>query len=187
MEQPKRSKVALTKTNDTLEIYFPPARFRCYMTTVILGMDFILSFPILLMAYGVYAAEFPYKIICALFSIPFLTGAIGMSTFLLPLFFESSKINMDCQKIEISCKMFGKEATSPVIIAIENITELKRTEYYAVPNSEILKRPDIIFVVGEDEYKLRRYTNDDLPDNEIDWLAYEISDFLKLPITREES
>lgn len=101
MEQPKNSKIKISKTADTLEIYIPPTRFRCYMTTVILGMELILSFPILLLAYGVYSAELPYKFACAAFSVPFLTGAIGMGAFLPRFFFASTYININLEQIEM--------------------------------------------------------------------------------------
>ncbi|MEM8722662.1 MAG: hypothetical protein AAGE84_25805 [Cyanobacteria bacterium P01_G01_bin.39] len=124
MEQPKNSKIKFTKTDDALDIYIPPPRFRSSLTIIILGMEFIFSFPILLMAYRVYAAEFPFKIACAAFSLPFLAGAIGIA-------------------------------------------------------------PDIILQTEDKEYKLSSYTHFELSEAELDWLAYEISNFWKLPITQE--
>lgn len=190
MEQPKNSKIKITKTEDTLEIDIPPARFRCYMTTVILGMEFIFSFPILLMAYGVYTAEFPYKIICAIFSLPFLAGAIGMGAFLPGFLFESTHINMDLKEIKITNKMFGSETDTPLFIKKDEIEKIIRTErhiHIRNPNTKYADaidiRANIIFKVGKDEHKIRRYTSADLLEPELDWLAYEISNFLELPIT----
>ena len=191
MKQPKNTKIKINKTDDTLEIYIPPARFRCYLTTVILGMEFIFSFPILLMAYGVYAAEFPYKVVCAVFSIPFLTGAIGMSSILPSLFFSSTKLRFNSQQINIDFdkKIFGSKRA---VILREDITDLQRIDRHTVirnPNTKyadaIEKLPDIVFQVGDNEYKLGSYTHADLPEIELDWLAYEISSFLQLPITKQ--
>ncbi|MEM6614707.1 MAG: hypothetical protein AAF652_21190, partial [Cyanobacteria bacterium P01_C01_bin.72] len=118
MEQPKNSKIKFSKTENTLEIYIPPARFRCYLTTVILGMEFIFSFPILLMGYGIYAAEFPYKIVCAVFSLPFLAGAIGMGAFLPHLLFASTHIDIDHKQIAIIRKMFSSEIDTDTTLVI---------------------------------------------------------------------
>ncbi|NJL51203.1 MAG: hypothetical protein HC930_01445 [Hydrococcus sp. SU_1_0] len=193
MEQPKKSKIKITRTDDTLEIYIPPARFRSYMTIVILGMEFIFSFPILLMAYGVYAAEFPYKVVCAAFSIPFLAGAIGMGAFLPHLLFASTYINIDLKQIKIASRMFGSEIDTPLVILRENLEKIKRTERHTVvinPGNKytaqaIDERADIVFQAGTDEHSIRFYTSMDLPDTELDWLAFEISNFLKLPITNQ--
>ena len=193
MEQPKNSKIKIAKTDNTLEIYIPPARFRSYMTTVILGMEFIFSFPILLMAYGVYAAEFPYKVICAMFSIPFLAVAIGMGTFLPHLLFASTYINIDLKQIKIVSKMFGSEINTPLVILRENLEKIKRTERHTVirnPGNKytaqaIDERADLVFLAETDEHSIRFYTSADLLDTELDWLAFEISNFWELPITNE--
>ncbi|NJO98597.1 MAG: hypothetical protein HC764_23495, partial [Pleurocapsa sp. CRU_1_2] len=47
------------------------------------------------------------------------------------------------------------------------------------------ERADIVFQAGTDEHSIRFYTSMDLPDTELDWLAFEISNFLKLPITNQ--
>ena len=191
MEQPKNSKIKIAKIDNTLEIYIPPARFRSGLTTVILGMEFIFSFPILLMAYGVYAAEFPYKIVCATFSFPFLAGAIGMGSMLPSLCFSSTSIHFDSQRINIDFnrKIFGSKCD---VISRENITELRLTKRHTIirnSNSKyadaIEKLPDLVFQAGEKEYKLGSYTHAALPEPELDWLAFEISNFWELPITNE--
>lgn len=197
MEQPKNSKIKITKNNNTLKIYIPPPRFRCYLTTVILGMEFIFSFPILLMAYGVYAAELPYKVVCAVFSLPFLAGAIGMGAFLPHLLFASTHINIDLDRIKIFRNMFGSEidTDTSLVIEKEQLKELKLTEQYVVirnPGNKytaqaINKKADLVFQVGSDEYRIRKYTEAALPEIELNWLAYEISTFLKLPITKQSS
>ena len=190
MKQPKNSKIKITKNNNTLEIHIPPARFRCYLTTVILGMEFIFSFPILLMAYGVYAAEFPYKIVCAVFSLAFLAGAIGMGSMLPSFFFSSTSLHFNSQQINIDFdrKIFGSKCE---VISRENITEFRRIKRHTVirnPNTKyadaIEELPDLVFQVGDKEYKLGSYTHADLPEAELDWLANEISSFLKLPINK---
>ena len=191
MEKPKNSKIKITKTEDTLNIYIPPARFRCYLTTVILGMEFIFSFPILLMAYGVYAAEFPFKIACAAFSLPFLAGAIGMGAFLPHLLFASTYINIDLKQINITSRMFGSEADINLVITREELEKIKRTERHTVirnPDSKhaaqaVDMRADLVFQVGTEDYPIRKYHDADFPEPELDWLASEISDFWDLPIT----
>ncbi len=186
MEQPKNSKIKISKTDDTLEIYIPPARFRCYLTTVILGMELILSFPILLMAYGVYTAEFPYKVVCAAFSLPFLAGAIGMGSMLPSLFFSSTRLLFNSQQINMNFdrKIFGSKSE---VISREDITEFRRIKRHTViknPNTKyagaIEELPDIVFQVGDKKYKLGSYTHADLPEAELDWLAFEISNFWEL-------
>ena len=155
MEQPKKSKIKITKTKDDLKIYIPPARFRAYMTTVILGMEFIFSFLILLMAYGIYAAEFPYKVVCAVCSLPFLAGALGMAAFLPHLLFASTHIDIDFKQIKITSKMFGSQIGSPLVILRKQLEKIIRTERHIVirnPDSKytaeaIDERADLIFQV----------------------------------------
>lgn len=190
MEQPKNSKIKITKTNDALDIYIPPPRFRCYLTTVILVMEFIFSFPILLMAYGVYAAEFPFKIACAAFSLPFLAGAIGMGSMLPNLLFSSTSIHLNSQQININFKsMFDPER---IVISAKDVRQLRCVERHTIirnPNTKYEDQlgiaPDIVLQAEDKEYKLSSYSHFELSEVELDWLAYEISIFWKLPITQE--
>lgn len=191
MEQPKNSKVKITKTEDTLEIYIPPAKFRCYMTTVILGTEFVFAIPILLIAYGLYSAGFPDKIVFAIFFLPFLAGAVKMGAFLLYFLFTSSHIKIDIKQITITRKIFGSEIGTTLIIDRDKIEKLIRTESSTCTrnsgnkhsNGAVDQKADLIFNTETDEYKLREYSESEFPEPELNWLAYEISNFLDLPIT----
>ncbi|MEO0345753.1 MAG: hypothetical protein AAF229_05800 [Pseudomonadota bacterium] len=89
--------------------------------------------------------------------------------------------------------MFGSEIGTSLVILREKLGKIKRTERHTIirnPGSKyaaqaIDERADMIFQVGTDEHSIRFYTSANLPEAELDWLAYEISNFWKLSITKE--
>ena len=91
--------------------------------------------------------------------------------------------------------MFGSEidTDTSLLILRKELKELKRTERHTVirnPDNKyaaqaIEMRADLVFQVETEEYGIRKYHEADFPEAELDWLAYEISDFWKLPITKE--
>lgn len=148
-------------------------------------------FPLTLMGYGIYAADFPYKIVCGLFSIPFLVTAIGFGTILPPIFLRNVCLCIDAQQITITNKMLNFEPNISLVIQKQDIKELERTKRHIVienPNTKyadsILREPDIIIRAGEEEYAFHSYILYTFSEPELDWLANELSNCLGLPITK---
>lgn len=81
--------------------------------------------------------------------------------------------------------MFGSEIDNPLVILREKLEKIQRTEPYTDIAQAINKKADIVFQLGTDEYRFRKYIEADLPEIELDWLASEISDFLEFPITKK--
>ncbi len=193
MKQPQNTKFTINQNDESLEIFFPLSGFRDYMAIVGSVSVIILSFPIGLLAYGVYASELPYKIICGLFSIPFLTAAAAFAIVFILVFFSRASIFIDSEKIIFMCKFLNSDINKPLVIHQQDIKQLKHEKRYESKNlyfnslNDVSIKYDLIIYTQTKEHSLSWLipAKSVLSEAELEWLANEISNRLGLPIIRE--
>ncbi|MDY6896724.1 MAG: serine/threonine protein kinase, partial [Cyanobacteriota bacterium] len=182
--KPKGSKVQLTKSKDDLEIFIPP--IGCNLTTLIPCPLFMFWF------YFVFS-QFPNPI--KWFAILF--GIFIFNVFILNCVFKVFgyiilHINQD--KIEVLYKIFGIKFREQPVSHRSDICKLEVVGRTLYNNNEI--PPRLIIWAGKRNYELGKIIfpvkvnsssleKEYLTPPEIDWLAQELSDFLKLPISSD--
>lgn len=191
MNKPKNSKIISHETENYLEIFFPMAGFSNYMAIVGLVGVMILSFPIGLLAYAVYASEGQYKIVSGLGSIPFLIGAVPFMIVFIYSFFSRCCLFIDSEKLIFIELFFNLAPYEILTIFRQDIKELNSKKHYVSKNlyfhslNDVSTKSDLIIKTQTKDYSLNWYIKPDLSENEIEWLVNEVSNRLKLPVTKE--
>ncbi len=193
MKQPQNSKLTINQNDETLEIFFPLSGFRDYMAIVGFVSVIIVSFPIGLLAYGIYVSELQYKIICTLFSIPFLAVGVLFMWIFIGSFFSKSCIFIDSEKIIFTWKFLNSDINQPLVIHQQDIKQLKYEKRYESKNvyfnslSDVSINYELIISTQTKEHSLSWLipVKSVLSVAELEWLANKISNRLGLPIIRE--
>ena len=177
------SKVSLIKEAEFLEI----------LMLLILWGGFLGLF-----AFLIYWVEFPYKIIFGLFILPFLFAIIPLGWIFCSVFFQSTRLCINQEQISLTYKLLWSRRDEPLSSLRQDISKLERTKRYiklipadktldgVVPEHTRVIEPEIIIWAGKQKYKLASSSPSKpscISEADLNWLAYEISDFLGLPIT----
>jgi serine/threonine protein kinase len=180
IDQPANSEVSLTKNADCLEILLPPWGFdwhvglASFMSVVFLAPLFI---PLQV---GDFASFIALLFTLSWMGIPFLgivLSALG----------GQIRLRIDRQQISSTYQLFGFEFKYPRPSSSQAISKLECTSQR--PKSWFNRRPKLIIWAKGRKYEL----NGRIPgwgklltEPEIDWLAHEISEWLGMPISKEE-
>jgi serine/threonine protein kinase len=163
------SKVLLTKNADFLEILIPPKGFSCQIVALSLWA-IPWSSVLFFMTTSVLSNSFPGNLIAVLFLLPFWGGDIGMVWVILFALFGRLRLRLNHQQISLSYELFRfKSGSRPA--PRQDISKLVLI-YSAEGNPQT-----IAIWAGTQEYQLGCLTA-----LELDWLAHELSDWLRLPI-----
>ncbi len=199
MKQPQNSKLTINQNDEDLEISFPLSGFNNYMAVVGFISVIIVSFPIGLLAYGVYASEGAYKIISGLGSLPFLTVSVLFMWIFIGSFFSKPCVFIDSEKIIFTYNFFKHDTNVPLTILRQDINKIE----YGKGQPELLNskfnslnfnylgamlcKPNLIIYTTLKEHSIRYLTSYayDFSEAELEWLANEISNRLGLPIIRK--
>lgn len=176
VQKPTKSKIQLKKDRDTLEIIIPPSyRSMNYFLIGFLVLFLIASHRVFFAGIALIFAAF----IIGAFPINLFLGLGGIfitSLFFLPvwgiikLFPESTRLRIDRQQISLNnLPSSPRSAISKLGFLLNHDT-----------NSRV--RRNIRIWAGIREYKL---PTDLLSEREVDWIAYELSEWLDLPITKQ--
>ncbi|MGK7900548.1 MAG: hypothetical protein AB4352_03870 [Hormoscilla sp.] len=88
-------------------------------------------------------------------------------------------------------QIFGCKSQRQTEIAngIDKLEYMQRSFIQQSKNSQAIvgTDPKIILWVGKQKYELSHSHNSKLTDPELEWLAYEVSQWLEIPITRTTS
>ncbi|BBD70884.1 serine/threonine kinase [Nostoc commune NIES-4072] len=182
------SKIVLIKNEDFLEIIIPPAGLRSYMSLTIFGVMFMISsIPLAFLVLGIYWVDLPNKIFLALFSIPWWGFSIAMLWVICGILFQNTRIKIDQQQISLTHEISGFIMTQATPSQKNNINKLERTKRHIKSSSPndggIIIEPEIIIWAGENKYSIS--SSPIVSEADLDWLADELSDWLKIPIDRD--
>ncbi len=182
VNKPKGSKVSLTKNADSLEIFLPPSGF---------PYRFIFSweqFPYI--CYVVTLFGFMYNPESALSNALFLSIFLMLLVFIFWGLFRRIRLRINRQQIYLTYELFGFKYNHPRPASRQNISKIEYTRRrFESFNTEI--NPQLIIWAGVQKYVLAGKFETGkafygLTEPELEWLAHELSEWLEIPITREE-
>jgi hypothetical protein len=186
IRQPTYSKVRINKTREKLEIILPPCKFDSSYILLILFCAAFIVLPLSPFIVLINEQSFKPSIINFLIAIvcigPFVwTGICGLSEIIFG-FIGTRRITIDEYKISLSSKILRfnyREKLRSHRLSIRGVCLILRSgfhyeirEYYTYQE----------FYISADDKTF--CINFNLDAMEREWLAYEISAWLKLPITR---
>lgn len=173
VSKPFGSKISLLLHADSLEIFMPPKGFSADIVSLSLFAIAWNSFIVMWTASAVFLAPLGINLFFALFSLPFWGAGIGMVWQILSTLFGRVRLRLNQQQISRTYELFGFKSNRPLPAPTQNITKLE-LEYLGDAKGRI------IIWAGTQKYELGGYSH--ITDPELDWLAYELSDWLRLPI-----
>ena len=171
--KPFGSKISLLLHADSLEILRPPKGFSADIVGLSLFAIAWNSFIVMWTASAVFLTPLGINLFFALFSLPFWGAGIGMVWQILSTLFGRVRLRLNQQQISRTYELFGFKSNRPLPAPTQNITKLE-LEYLG----EAKRR--IIIWAGTQKYELGGYSH--ITEPELDWLTYELSDWLRLPI-----
>ncbi len=98
---------------------------------------------------------------------------------LIPSLLGQTHLQIDQQQISLSSKRFGFQTGQPLIAPRDHINRLE----YKASENQGSGDPQLAVWVGTQKYELP--SSPTLTSSELDWLAYELSDWLKLPLNQQ--
>ncbi|MEH2236807.1 serine/threonine protein kinase [Nostoc sp.] len=183
--KPDGSKIQLTKNGDSLEIIVPPDGFDSSILFTglfaIVWNSFILFWTI-----GALSAPFPVNIPFALFSLPFWGAGFFMVYKILFHLFGRICLRLNLEQITLTWELFPWKFYRPRASPRQSITKLVYIPKHFIKDSEgtITAVPAQLDIwVGVKKYQLGGISGAIKSEAELEWLAYELSDWLGLPIT----
>ncbi len=174
VSKPFGSKIELTKNANSLDILMPSQGFSTQTGSLILFAIAWNSFILVWTGTAVLSAPMGFNIFFVLFSLPFWGAGIGMVRRILSNLFGRVRLCLNQQQISFTYEILGFKFNQSHPAPIQKINKLE-LEYFG----KAINR--IIIWAGAHKYELGR--NNQITQAELDWLALELSEWLKLPIT----
>ncbi|MGK7949071.1 MAG: serine/threonine protein kinase [Xenococcaceae cyanobacterium] len=184
--KPADTKVVLTKGNDRLEIYIPPKGFSVDLLPVIVFATAWNGFLVIwyTAALNNWSSGGWFM---ALFAMVHLGVGIRLIIKILFTLFGKTLFYLDKEKISLKYQLFGLNYHRPRPAPRQTIIKLERTQtsYKKVSKGGTKKiKPRINIWAGTKKFSIGRKGL--LSEVELDWLAHELSEWLNLPISREQ-
>jgi len=198
VRKPAGSKVQLTKNADSLEILTSPLGFNwqvgflCFLGLVmLLGQAPMISL-LFLGYYGsfsFFSNLWPYLMFFIMMDI-FNLWTIGFALF------GRARLRINQKQISLTYELFGLKFNSPRTASRQNISKLewsRRRFTKGFWGNRVESEHQLIIWAGVQKYELgQKYQNNlmgfysSITEPELEWLAHELSDWLGMPITKEE-
>lgn len=184
--KPVGSKVRVTNTRQMLEILIPPRGFHP-------GLIFIIPFAIawnsfLVMWYGIAFANWNSGgWFAALFTIFHLGVGLGLIWYILFTLLGKVRLRITQSEITLSSEILGLRCLPSLTAARQDIAKVELTCLSYKQDSEgdtVTVPPEINIWAGTKKFTLGG--GDSLTPPELDWLAQDLSNWLNLPITKEQ-
>ena len=200
LRQPKFSRMRLSKTEEAIEVTLPPQGFTPEIILIGLFALFWNGFMLVWTGLAVFAVvPNDMGITMLLFSIPFWLVGLCLIGSILFILFGKTKLRIDSQKIALTYQCLGIRSQKPKAADRGDINaiECSTTNWHAAPNAKTESSPAVIIWANGKAYILTttvkqqnslgdRITNSSYNPvrMELNWLARELSQWLKLPITQ---
>ncbi|HYW21647.1 MAG TPA: serine/threonine-protein kinase [Nodularia sp. (in: cyanobacteria)] len=183
--KPAGSKIQLTKNWDHLEILIPPLGFQLWIP--FLGFFAIAwnSF-ILLWTIGALSGPFPINLTFALFSLPFWGVGFLMIYGLLMCLFGNIRLHLNHQQISLLYELWGFKFHRPRPAPRDSITKVVYLPRHIIQDSEgnSTVSGQLEIWAGVQKYQLGVHSGSIQSEEEVEWLAHELSDWLSVEITQ---
>lgn len=180
--KPFDSKVHLSKKDDVLEILIPPQGFHVGLIPIIffatIWNGFLLFWYANALTFWSSGGWF-----MALFATGHLCVGLGFILNILFTLFGHTRLRIDSEQISLKNRLFNIDSLFPKPKPRQRISKIERSRTYYKSDGEGDRRvhPQIKIWVGTKHLSLGK--NDQLSEPELDWIAYELSDWLDLPIS----
>jgi hypothetical protein len=171
--QPFGSKILLTKDGNSLEILMPAKGFSADIVALILFAIAWNSFSVVWTGITVFATPFGINLFFALFSLPFWGVGIRTIWQILSTLFGRVRLRLDQQQISQTYEIFGFKYKRQRSAPRKYISKL---ELECISNY----KHKIIIWAGTQKYEIGGYGH--ITEPELQWLDYELSDWLQIPI-----
>lgn len=181
--KPVDSRVVLRKNIDSLEIYIPSEGFRLNLISTILFATFWNGF--MLNWYSIAIRDWSsFSLFMALFAIGHLGVGIWLILKILFALLGNTSLSISKEKISLRYQLLGLNYHHPRPAARTTIMKLERTKTSYNRDSKgntIVLYPGINIWAGTKKFSIGRKVP--LSRIELEWLSYELSEWLGLPIT----
>ncbi|MEL7406103.1 MAG: hypothetical protein AAFN00_03945, partial [Cyanobacteria bacterium J06558_2] len=202
IRQPAHSKIKLSKTPAKIDVFIPAQGFTPELLFVIAFAIFWNSFLVVWTGAAVFMAPFPINLVFALFSIPFWTVGLGLIGSILFSLCGKTKLKITSKQISLTYECLGIRYQKPKATSRQNITAIERftankwrsrtdkNHQQKTPKSSAV----VIWANGQ-AYSIRtnfiknkinpfdEISKHNPEDMELNWLAQELSQWLKIPVT----
>ncbi|WP_336622323.1 protein kinase [Chlorogloeopsis sp. ULAP01] len=183
------SKIKLIKDTNSLKIIFPSMGFRKYTKianwSVIGWNSFVILFCIITAIYSSYPVNINFFVL----ALPFLVIGLFMLYGFIYALFGNIKLEINSEQITLMWQLFGlkfhcqhpsarKDITKLIYIP-QHLTTTSKGRSFDVP-------PQIILWAGVRKYQLTGIGGAIQSETEVQWLAQELSEWLGLPIRRDQ-
>jgi serine/threonine protein kinase len=168
--RPPDSKVMVNKTRDTLEIVMPPKGFSSDLLPMI-GIAAVMT------GFQIRSRGEPITALMAIFLISHIVFAL----------FVHIRLEIDQEHLSLTYHLFGLKYNRHRPCLRHLITKIERTPTFYRENSEgdpVEVQPQINIWAGTKKFVVGGKGL--LSEPELDWLAYELSDWLGLPINQKK-
>jgi serine/threonine protein kinase len=189
VRKPFGSKVQLIKNADSIEILTSPLGFNWQV-----GWFCFLGFIFLLMQVPSTLFGFSFSI-WWVFLMYLLVDILYLWIILFPLF-GRARLRINQKQISLTYELFGLKFTGPRTASRQNISKLECTRRCfrkGFWRDQVEIEPQLIIWAGVQKYQLGIKSQNNLigfyssiTEPELEWLAHELSEWLGIPITKEE-
>jgi hypothetical protein len=184
VQKPSYCKISIVQTADSFELFLPPFGFNRSMLFILVFSIFWNGF---ISIWTLMAARtpFPGNIPLLLFSIPFWAVGLLFAYACLFCFYGKTYLYMDRKMVSYIQKMFGRKVSKQKPIFTHEIRKftLIRRHWSKDSDGDRQEKAAELRIEGGGE-KISLGGNGGGIDDEvtIDWIAYEISEWLDLPL-----
>jgi membrane protein implicated in regulation of membrane protease activity len=184
VQKPNYCKISIVQTAGSFELYVPPLGFQPAILFILVFAIFWNGF-ILIWTLAASQAPFPGNIPFMLFSLPFWGVGLFLAYTCLFCFYGKTYIHMDRQVVNYAQKIFGRRVSKQESILTYEIRKLTliRKHWYKDSDGARQEKPAELRIEGGGQKISLGGTGGGIDDEAtIDWLAYEISEWLDLPL-----
>ncbi|HIK19766.1 MAG TPA: serine/threonine protein kinase [Synechococcus sp. M44_DOE_062] len=182
VRQPAGSQIQLHKSEQTFQVVIPARQIGvlALLPFAIAWNSFITFFTIM----SVGLAPFPANLVFGLFTLPFWTVGLGMVGGILYGLFGKAHLRIDTEHIRLAHEVFGLRFGNVPPSRRWDIDRLELIPRHTRRDSDgdrVEVRPQLNIWAGNRKYELK-----DLQEPELEWLAAELSRWLKIPVERQK-
>ncbi len=183
--QPAGSTLQLSKSEQTFQVVIPAKQpgALVLLPFAIAWNSFITFFTIM----SVGGAPFPVNLVFGLFTLPFWTAGLGMVGGILYGLFGKAYLHIDKERISLAHEVFGLRFRRVPPSLRRDIDRLELVPRHTRRNSDgdrVEVNPQLNIWAGNRKYELG--AGIPLQEPELEWLASELSRWLKIPIERQK-
>jgi len=183
-QKPSGSRVLCRKSDNSIEILIPSAGFVLEVLPILL---FAIAWNAFLMFFtgSLLRGVGQFFVFFALFSLPFWGIGIGLASTVFFMLFGQLRLRLNQERIALSYEIFGFAFNQPRPTQRQSIDKLEYKARAFVKDSDgdqVEVNPKLAICAGTQRYELG--SENILSDRELEWIAYEVSNWLGLPITR---